>query len=365
MSVAADPERPLSYELPSRLPGYLLRLWHQYRRTRPALHEVIAASRILVIEETDYDNLDGGQHGHDVRLYVPMEVLAEIDIDDQLSAAQEIGEDLRKLSQNVRGEFISTVHLEMAEHADADYRRATPFSGRPQISPDSLPIWKRGLVRVFISHRDGRKADAHTLAEALEPFGFTSFVAHDTIPANEEWRRVIVGGLETMEVMLAFLTDDFEESIWTMQEVGYALGKGVPCVSLKLERRDPPGFISHTQALRGSLTDLHTAARKLAPLLAKALGQQDRLQAALVASFAASPNWTETRSRFDRMAEVVERLTDQELQLIIESYRKNDQLHAAAYLSYRNHTRLRSFLERTTDKEFEVEGRAIREQLPF
>lgn len=355
----------MAHELPSRVPGYLLRLWHQYRRTAPPLHDLIASSRVLVVEETDYDNWDGGQHGHDVRLYVPLEVLAKIDIDDQLSAAEEIRDDLRKLAQSVRGEFIATVHLETAEDADSDYRRATPFTGRPQISPDNLDIWKPGLIRVFISHRDGRKAEAHILAEALEPYGYSCFVAHDTIPANEEWRRVIVSGLETMEIMVVFLTDDFQDSIWTMQEVGYALGKGIPYVSLKLERRDPPGFISQTQALRGSITDLSQAARRLAPLLAKALGQQDRVQGALIASFIDSPNWSETRTRFDKMIEVVERLTEAELKLLIEGFRKNDQLHTATYLTFRNHSRLRAFLEKATGKEFVIDGRTIKEEVPF
>ena len=34
-------------------------------------------------------------------------------------------------------------------------------------------------------------------------------VAHDTIAPMTEWRLEIMRGLETMEVMLVFLTDDF------------------------------------------------------------------------------------------------------------------------------------------------------------
>jgi hypothetical protein len=165
-----------------------------------------------------------------------------------------------------------------------------------------------------------------------------------------------------MEVMLVYLTDDFSDSIWTMQELGYALGKGVPYVCIKLGRRDPPGFISHTQALRGSIDKLLDSTPTLAKLLAKALGRQDRTQSALVESFVTSPNWGETTVRFDRMSDVVERLSDAELQSIVEGFRRNDQLHNAAYLYRRNHHRLRSFLEKTTDREFIIEGRAIQEK---
>lgn len=46
-----------------------------------------------------------------------------------------------------------------------------------------------------------------------KPMACPRSVAHETIPANEEWRKVIVSGLETMEIMVLFLTDDFPESV--------------------------------------------------------------------------------------------------------------------------------------------------------
>lgn len=355
----------MGHELPSRVPGYLLRLWHQYQRTNNLLAEIVASSRVRVIEETEYDGWDGGTYAHDVVLYIPLDLISKIDVDDLQGTRNQIAEDMRKLSASVRREHIGELHLEVADENDENFRRATPFSGRPKINPDGLSIWKPGHVRVFISHRDEKKGDAHFLANELEAFGFSSFVAHDSIPANEEWRKVIIGGLETMEIMLVFLTDDFEKSIWTMQEVGFALGKGIPTVSLKLEKRDPPGFISHAQALKGSLDNLSAAARRLAPLLAKALGQQDRLQAALVSSFVSSPSWGETRDRFDRLAEMVEKLSASEVNAIIEGFRKNDQLYGATYLTTNGHTRLLRFLKKATGSDYEVRGRNISEALPF
>jgi hypothetical protein len=61
------------------------------------------------------------------------------------------------------------------------------------------------------------------------------------------WQQEIEKGLETMEVMLAFITDDFHDSVWTNQEVGYALGKGVPIIPVKFGRNDPDGFIGSKQ----------------------------------------------------------------------------------------------------------------------
>jgi hypothetical protein len=146
---------------------------------------------VLVVEETSYDNWNGGQSGHDVRLYAPVEALAQIDIDEQLATAAEITEDLRKLAQGIEGEFINAVRIEMEDEDDPDYQRATPFTARPSVNADNLTIWKQGLVRVFVSHRDEHKAQAHQLAESLEPYGFSCFVAHDTIPATRNGERLL------------------------------------------------------------------------------------------------------------------------------------------------------------------------------
>jgi hypothetical protein len=167
----------------------LRRLASQYARTNPALQKVIVASRVLVIECTAYDNWNGGTDGHDVRLYVPAELLGEIDVDKQHDAIEMLRGDLNKLAHAIENEYINQVHLEMTEDNDPDCQRANAFSARSAPNPDRLGIWREGYVRVFISHRNQHRAAAHQLAQGLEDYGFSCFVAHDTIPANEEWRR--------------------------------------------------------------------------------------------------------------------------------------------------------------------------------
>lgn len=158
--------------------------------------------------------------------------------------------------------------------------------------------------------------------------------------------------------MLVYLTDDFEVSLWCHQEVGFALGKGVPIISLKLGHKDPPGFISHVQALRGHMDKPNGAARGLFPLIGKALGRQERLQEVLVTSFIESPSWTDAKSRFDRMAEHVTKLTAAELKQIVDAFHTSGQLNQSVHLTSR-YERLRNFLERTTSKKFLFEDRKI------
>jgi hypothetical protein len=351
----------MSNVLPIKLPQYLVRLHMTYeKRGETDLRDVIASSRYYVREDATYDNWNGGISGHDVVFFLPLHELAKIDVERQSDIAGGIKDLLQKMGEGIENEFFNHISFELIDENDADCQKAVPFSQTPPVNPDTLSFWKPGLARVFISHRDERKVAARELSDALEDYGMSCFVAHDTIQPMSEWRAEIMKGLHTMEVMLIFLTDDFKESMWCHQEVGFALGKGVPIISLKLGHEDPPGFISHVQAQRGKIDDPFKAAGDLFPLIGKALSQQERLQDVLINAFAASPSWTGARDRFDRMAQQVNKLTDAQIETIIAAYRSNNQLNGSIYLDNR-HRRLLKFLKRTTDRDFMIDGSVIRE----
>jgi hypothetical protein len=242
---------------------------------------------------------------------------------------------------------------------DPGYQGAVSFAQQPQTNPDTLSFWTPGHLRLFISHRDTHKEAARNLADALSNYGISAFVAHDTIEPMTTWQREIEKGLETMEVMLAFVTDDFHESVWTNQEVGYALGKGVPVISVKFQRKDPVGFIGTKQALKGRLDRAEAPAPEIYKVLAEKLGQKERLQQALVSAFASSPDWDAARDRFDRMNRTISTLTEDEVDKIQTAYSSNESLYGAYYL--RNHyNRLVDFMKRCTGKEFQIDGKELK-----
>ena len=242
----------LSYVVPARVKSWLQLLSRRYTKSEPLLAELLNGSRVLVATGVERDNLDGGQDGHDLTIFCPMDLLAEIDNKTASHFQDLLREDLAAECRSVRGEFIASLHLQVAVSSD-ELEKAVPIATIQTVNPDRLSIWRPGYFRVFISHRDHHKGKARELADVLERLACSCFVAHETIPANEEWQKTIVNGLRTMEVMLIFLTDDFSKSMWTMQEVGWTLGSNIPTVALKLERADPPGFIGHLQALSGHI----------------------------------------------------------------------------------------------------------------
>ena len=121
---------------------------------------------------------------------------------------------------------------------------------------------------------------------------------------------------------------------------------------------------------RGKIDNPFKAAADLFLLIGKALSQQERLQDVLIAAFVAAPSWTDARDRFDRMAKQVTKLTSTQVAMIIAAFKSNNQLHGSIYLHNKNR-RLLKFLERTTGREFEIDGKVIREvkqdddDLPF
>lgn len=161
-----------------------------------------------------------------------------------------------------------------------------------------------------------------------------------------------------MEIMLAFVTDDLHDSVWTNQEIGFALGRSIPIVSLKMQDQDPSGFIGKLQALKCHYADVVSAAPDIYEILADKLGNRKRLQTSLIRAFVSSPNFRETRSRFDRMVNVVSELSEAEISDIVTGFRENDQLHNAIYLN-NEYQRIRKFLKAATVKEYIIDGKNI------
>lgn len=341
--------------LPSKLPSYFRRLMLEYERAGRDLDlEILRSARVAVIEETAYDNWNGGTYGHDVLLFLPEEVMSRLPFADQQPIAQRLRDDLQACAASVENEHFANVVIELADDIDPTFQRAIALSKAQPIPPESASFWQEGHLRLFISHRDTHKAAARAFANALRTFGVSAFVAHDTIEPMSSWQREIEKGLATMEIMLAFVTDDFHESIWTNQEIGYALGKGIPIVSVKLGKHDPAGFIGEKQAIRSDINKPDEMARSVLRILVDNLGQKERLRDMIVASFASSRDWSESRDRFNIMQSFVQTITTEQFERIQESFRRNSALHGSYYLTNQNR-RLHRFLEKATGNNIRID----------
>ncbi len=214
------------------------------------------------------------------------------------------------------------------------------------------------MIRLFISHRDNYKREARELADELEGYGISSFVAHESIEAGKQWQNEIMLGLKTMDVMLAFITDDFAGSVFCDQEVGFALGRGIPVVSIKLEGADPPGFISNLQALGGDISETASYAAKVFNLVVDAVGQRDKVTEGLLEAFVAAPSWSDAEYRFERMNSFVTHLSEQQERRLVGGYNRNDQLQNCWHIS-RSPYRIIGFLKKVSGKSYALHERRL------
>jgi nucleoside 2-deoxyribosyltransferase len=211
-------------------------------------------------------------------------------------------------------------------------------------------LWKWDHIRLFISHRDSHKDAAHRLDKALEGFGISSFVAHDTIEPIANWREEILKALKTMDALLAFVTNDFGGSDWTNQEVGFALGRDIPVIPIKVQDSDPAGFLSSLQAVRANLEQCEASSTVIFNIIAKKM-PEEKLKNALVSSFLMSPSFSETRKRFDLLRRSVQQLSKEDLSKIKVGFHENRQLWDCENICNGS---LKRYLESATDNKIRV-----------
>lgn len=109
-------------------------------------------------------------------------------------------------------------------------------------------FWAPRAFRLFLSHLSQHKLKATALKEALRKYGISCFVAHEDINPTLEWQAEIEKALATMDALGAILMPGFNDSKWTDQEIGYALGRGVLVVPLR-NGLDPYGFLGKVQGI--------------------------------------------------------------------------------------------------------------------
>jgi hypothetical protein len=106
--------------------------------------------------------------------------------------------------------------------------------------------------QAFISYSNENRKSAAATKAALEALNIDGFLAHEDFNASEEWLDGIKEKLDTADIFVALLSEDFASSIWCAHEVGYIVSREdeVLIIPLALDRTDPEGFIHTLHAKR-------------------------------------------------------------------------------------------------------------------
>lgn len=185
--------------------------------------------------------------------------------------------------------------IELGEHVgyEADIQKVQGVEPR---------FWRKGMLRVFVSHLAKERKVAAELQEAMLKFGMSCFVAHNDIEPTQEWQTQIETALATCNALVALLHDGFHESKWTDQEIGFAMGRGVPVYSVRFGQ-DPYGFIGRFQAFNGRRKLPATLAENLFDAFRKDKQTQRQMSEVIVTLFEESASFAEAKARIGYMEE--------------------------------------------------------------
>jgi hypothetical protein len=233
------------------------------------------------IEVADYDNWNGGTTYHTLVLELPVVAYAAIERRAE-EIEQDLGRRLGRALRNTEPNVLSSVTITPTF--------TEPGSTLAASDAEGARLWGTGRLRLFLSHVSAHKLAVAALKNELRIVGVSAFVAHEDIEPTLEWQSEIELALRTMDAMAALLTPEFHDSLWTDQEVGVAVGRGVLVIPIRVPN-NPYGFIAKHQGLRGDLGQPATLAKRITEILLERPRTATLMRSGLLTALEDAPNF--------------------------------------------------------------------------
>ena len=175
--------------------------------------------------------------------------------------------------------------------------------------------WGSNPVAVFISHRHEDAPFASNVRDVLATrYGIDAFVAHNDINPSAAWREKIRSALASCHFMVAVLHEKVHESQWCDQEVGWAMGRGVPVMPVRRQALPPgagrfDGFMEeHQDCVIGPAQQFGSGEWWLAEQIFLAVLNEPKTRTigikALAEAFVHSGSWDNTRKLWPLVEQV-------------------------------------------------------------
>ena len=241
---------------------------------RHEIAELLTKSHALA-EQVDYDNWNGGTTIWALRLRIPVDLFAEVEA--RLPAIEtELEKKIERFNRDSSGDVLRALTIEplLIGHELVGQRLAPA-------ERDVQRLWGDDSFRLFISHLSNDRVLAKAVSDALSLRGIKAFVAHEHIEPTRQWQEEIELALRSMHALAALLTPGFHVSKWTDHEIGWALGRGVVVVPIRLGV-DPYGLISKIQGKTGSVGQPNKLAEGIAETLMRNTHSHGEMRRAVI-----------------------------------------------------------------------------------
>jgi hypothetical protein len=310
------------YRLPKEIDRNLAALSKLYAQDgHRQLQEIIVNAQVRIHEEWSADSWNGGTYGHALYLVIPSTIFLGA-AKSRGAIQKQIKEDINNI-HNVQNEFIEEVFLEMEADKDLEWRKKSGvlLASKREVSPDAKKrIWGDGGFRLFLSHKTEVKKQTAELKDRLATYGISCFVAHEDILPTKAWQDEIENALSSMDGFVALMTENFHDSNWTDQEVGFAVCREVPLIAIKLGI-DPYGFIGKFQALSATW---ETAPKAIVRVLIK----QELMLNAYIAAVKKCTQFSEGNLLAEFLPDI-ERLSDLQADALISAFNENQEVNGS------------------------------------
>ena len=272
-------------------------------------------------DEINYDNWNGGTTTWALRLEVPVPLFAAVE--PRLKRVEE--EVLSKLS------YLDRLHPNdpVGEVTVTPINPGASALGQ-RMAPSEVEVrrlWPEGRFRLFLSHLAKHKVEVSKFKDELALYGISAFVAHEAIQPSLEWQREIELALRSMHGLLALITPDFHASFWTDQEIGWAFGRGVLVVPVRLGA-DPYGFAGKVQGISGNLEQPKALAKAVFETLLANPQTHGDVRRAFSKEFCESGSFNQSIQLRDYIPSVAD-FTDEEKTAMRDACESNGQLTSA------------------------------------
>jgi hypothetical protein len=272
-------------------------------------------------DNTYYDNWNGGTYTWALRLEVPVCLFASIQ--PRLSEIEKtIADTLGYLSRLFPNDNLNEVTIcPITPGAAIVGQRMAPSESEVR------RLWPEDRFRLFLSHVSHHKISVSKLKDQLTMRGVAAFVAHEDIEPSLEWQREIELALRSMHALAALITPDFHASLWTDHEVGWAFGRGLLVVPVRLGA-NPYGFAGKVQGISGTLDQPSVLAGSIVRALLTNHQTHGQMRRLLVAAFSGSLSFEMSKALLHHILDVQD-FTDEEKVTLQKACTENGQVSAA------------------------------------
>jgi hypothetical protein len=142
-----------------------------------------------------------------------------------------------------------------------------------------------------------------------------------------EWAREIELALRSMHALCALVTEDFHHSLWCDQEVGFALGRPVPVVPIRVGA-DPYGLMGKSQAITAA-DNAEALADRTFLVLMKLESCRAYLTDGLVTALESAYTYANAKVTMKRLTELTKYLSEPQVKRLLAAMTSNSQVNEA------------------------------------